>query len=62
MPTPEFDYVVASKWASGEMRIYTYFTEIHRGTMEQAERFLDYVKSREPTAEWHIHRITFEQL
>jgi len=40
----KFSYVVAHYWegTSGNIGTYTYFGEVHYGTMKDAEGFLEY--------------------
>lgn len=63
----KIDYVVAHKWDEskpicGNLAIYAYRTEIQHGTLEDAKRFLDYVRERSPEDDWSIYKVSFSKL
>jgi len=64
MTKETFDYVVARHWDDGSKCIYTYHSQIQKGTMADAEYFLNYVKSRSPEHEqdYKIYRIIYEEV
>lgn len=49
--TTTFNYGVGSYWngESGSVGLYAYGSEIHHGTMEEANDFLKYVQSQQKT-------------
>lgn len=65
-----FSYVIAKPWRPNDpithdnLCIYTYGSQIQRGTMADAEAMLDYVKrpSNGGEGEWAIYRISYERL
>ena len=63
----KIDYVVARKWdvnkpVPGNLSIYTFASEVQRGTLDEAKEFLEYVQQRRPEEEWDIYRVRFEKL
>jgi hypothetical protein len=48
---PTFNYGVGSYWEgdSGSVGLYAYGSEIHHGTMAEANDFLEYVRSQKKT-------------
>jgi hypothetical protein len=47
----KFNYAVGFYWEgdSGSVGCYTYHSEVHYGTMEEANNFLEYVRSQKKT-------------
>jgi hypothetical protein len=47
----KFNYAIGHYWEgdSGSVGVYTYFNDIHYGTMEEAQDFLAYVQSKRKT-------------
>lgn len=62
MKQDTFDYVVAGKWPSGEMNIYSYFNEIQHGTLASAKEMLKYVRDKEGCEEHKIYRVAFHEV
>jgi hypothetical protein len=63
----EFNYVVARKWAPDDpitdLCIYTYGHQIQKGTLADAQRFLEYVQSgADEKEEYHIYKVSYEKL
>lgn len=61
------DYVVAHKWEDtkpvvGNLATYTYHSEIQHGTLEDARKFLMYVRDHNPDEQWDIYKIKYEKL
>ena len=48
---PQFNYAIGSYWngENGSVGCYAYGSEVHYGTMEDANKFLDYVKGQYKT-------------
>ena len=65
-PADTFEFVVARKWDPDDpnsgLCIYAYHREIQTGTMEDAERFLEYVRRQGPEKDYHIYRISYERI
>jgi len=47
----QFNYAVGHHWEgeSGAVGIYRYFNDVHYGTMEDANKLLEYVRSKKKT-------------
>lgn len=47
----KFNYAVGHYWEgeSGSVGCYAYHSEVHYGTMEEANNFLEYVRSQKKT-------------
>lgn len=63
----EFNYVVARLWYEDEpdnLCIYAYGSEVHRGTIKDAQSFLDYVKrgNKDEAKEYSIYKVNFEKI
>lgn len=69
-PEETFSFVIAKPWRPDEpmthdnLCIYTYGSQIQKGTMAEAEAMLAYVKhpSNGGEGDWAIHRLSFERL
>jgi protein subunit release factor A len=56
-PAKRFSYAIGHYWNTKEkdsIGTYAYHTEVHSGTMEEAENFLKYVKEQSPDNDWKI--------
>lgn len=55
-PKKRFAYAVGHYWDKDKDSVgcYTYHSEVHSGTMEEAENFLKYVKEQSPDEDWKI--------
>lgn len=70
MATDDFKYVVARPWCpnkeASDLCIYTYYTQVQTGTVQEAEEFLSYVKRQEldPCKAQHysIYKVTYEKI
>jgi hypothetical protein len=51
MKKKKFNYAVGSYWEGddGSIGCYAYGSEVHYGTMEEAQNFLEYVRSQKKT-------------
>ena len=63
----KIDYVVAHKWDDskpivGNLSIYTYYSTIQHGTLEEAKQLLDYVRRQSPDEQWTIYKVNFSKL
>lgn len=57
------NYVVAHYWDDSEaIGCYAYFNEVHFGTVDQAQQFKNYVKSKRPDQDWKIFQIVETEL
>ena len=52
----EFNFCIGRYWngIDGSVCVYTYHKEIHHGTREVAEKFLEYVKSKNEGKDYKI--------
>lgn len=57
-----FDFVIASKWPSGNLCIYTYGRQIQNGNKKSANELLSYVKCACPEDDWKIYKVTFKEV
>ena len=59
-----FEYVVARHWNDDSKCIYSYHSEIQKGTIEDAKLFLKYVKQQSPAKEqdYKIYKINYEEI
>lgn len=60
---PKFNFVVARPWETDDpdnLCIYAFGGEVQRGTLEDARRFLDYVRSRSGTEQYRIYTVNYE--
>lgn len=55
-PKKKFAYAVGHYWDNDKDSVgcYSYHSEVHSGTMEEAENFLKYVKEKSPDNDWKI--------
>jgi len=55
----EFNYVIARYWGDedGQLGAYCYFSEVHYGTLKDAENFLEYVLEKSENKDWKIFPI-----
>ena len=56
-PKKKFAYAVGHYWdhkVKDSVGCYAYHSEVHSGTMEDAENFLKYVKEQSPDEDWKI--------
>jgi hypothetical protein len=55
-PKKRFAYAVGHYWDKDKDSVgcYAYGSEVHSGTMEEAENFLKYVKEESPDEDWKI--------
>jgi hypothetical protein len=55
----EFNYCIGRYWngKDGSISVYTYHTQVHYGTQEDANGFLEYVKSKSPEHDWKIFEL-----
>lgn len=55
-PKKKFSYTVGYYWTKDKDSIdcYTYGNEVHSGTIEDANNFLNYVKEQSPDEDWKI--------
>lgn len=55
----KFNYAIGHYWndESGSIGCYSYFGEVHYGTMEDAENMLDYVQGKSPEHDWKIFKV-----
>lgn len=65
--TKEFKYVIARPWVEWDksnLCIYTYFSEIHKGTMKDAQNMLKYVKGKigPEYKEYSIYKVKFKKV
>ncbi len=62
----EFDYVVARPWDDEDpnyLAIYTFGSQIQRGTIEEAKDFLNYVQRQGNKDEkYSIYKVNFEKI
>ena len=62
MPSPknkEFNYIIGRYWngKDGQICAYTVYTEVHFGTLEEANKTLEYVEGRRPDKGYKIFKI-----
>ena len=60
---PKFNFVVAHPWDEDDpdnLCIYAFGGEVRRGTLEDAQGFLDYVRSSSGTEQYKIYRVKYE--
>lgn len=59
-----FDYVVARPWSDQDttLCIYRFHSDVHHGTLADAEKFLAYVKSQHPDQDYGIYKVTYQAL
>jgi hypothetical protein len=60
-----FNYVVGYPWNPEDLehlRIYSYHSQIQRGTQSDAEEFLEYVKSQNPHNPYCIYKVSFSKM
>ena len=56
----KINYVVGHYWDppnSGQVSAYMYFSEVHYGTLKDAEEFLEYVQKQSPDHNWKIFQL-----
>lgn len=55
-PAKKFPYAIGHYWDKEKDSVgcYAYHSEVHSGTMEEAESFLKYVKEQSPDHDWKI--------
>lgn len=46
-PQPKFNYAVGKYWEGGSVGCYAYGSEVHYGTVTEANNFLNYVKGQD---------------
>ncbi len=52
-----FNYCVGHEHDDGSIGCYTYHSEVHFGSAEDAEGFLKYVKRQSPEEKWKIYEL-----
>lgn len=60
---PKFNFVVAHPWEKDDpdnLCIYAFGSEVQHGTLEDAQEFLDYVRSKSGTEQYKIYRVNYE--
>jgi hypothetical protein len=55
----KFNYCIGHYWKgdAGSIAVYAYGTEVHYGTMEDAENFLKYVQSNDSDNQYKIFKV-----
>ena len=61
---PKANYVVAHYWPEGNGAIgcYAYFSEVHFGTILEAQNFKNYVMNKSPKRDWKIFQVVETEL
>lgn len=60
----EINFVIAKKWDTNKpatlsnLGIYTYFNDLHTGTVGDARQLLAYVQHRNPDTKYKIYQVT----
>jgi hypothetical protein len=53
-----FNFVIGHYWPKTEqIGTYTYFGDVHYGSVEDANDFLKYAKEKEPDRDWQIFKV-----